>query len=119
MGERNEIDNFERIQDEVSDGLQDYELDASDPADVTGLEEDKNENGLEYGANDEKRQSEWEWGWGTGALVLTLFIIALAAACETLYTWANQRKNIGKRYKKGKRDKSIRDSNDEDADEAV
>ena len=51
--------------------------------------------------------------------MLTLFIIVLAAACETLYTWADQRKNIGKRYKKVKRDKSIRDSNDEDADEAV
>lgn len=35
--------------------MQDYELDTSDPADITGLEEDKNENGLEYGANDEKR----------------------------------------------------------------
>ena len=99
MGERNEIDNFERIQDEVSDALQDYEQDTQDPADITGLEADKNENGLENGANDEKRQSEWEWGWGTGALVLTLFMIAFATACETLYTWANQRKNIGKRYK--------------------
>ena len=122
MGERNEIDNFERIyKDEVSDVLQGNGLEDT-PADITGMEADKNENGLENGANDEKRQSAWEWGWGTGALVATLFMIVLATACETLYTWANQRKNIGKHYKKLKGDKrSIRDSSNDydDADEAV
>ena len=55
MGKRNEIDNFERIyKDEVSDVLQGNGLEDT-PADITGMEADKNENGLENGANDEKR----------------------------------------------------------------
>ena len=109
MGDSN--DNFERIEDEISDGLLDSDLLASDPADTTDKEDYNNENGLDYEANNEDRQNEWEWG--AGALVVTLLVIALATACETLFSWANRRQ-INR-----KRDKSIKDSYDYDATEAV
>ena len=53
MGDSN--DNFERIEDEISDGLLDSDLVASDPADTTDMEDYNNENGLDYEANNEDR----------------------------------------------------------------